>query len=174
MDHVVGAELAYAVSHRGYPTLRFNYRGVGGSQGEPSRLPDAWLEDAVEALKLAMENTQQPVVLAALGASDAVALRLAERAEVAGVVLINPSIVQPADFVNRGPAPWPLMVVVAEHDATVDRPLWSAVLQGLGAHFAVIPEATRTYQRNLPLVGKAVVSLVEKALSCDGQDTIVS
>ena len=37
MDHVVGAELAYAVSHAGFPTLRFNYRGVGGSQGEPSR-----------------------------------------------------------------------------------------------------------------------------------------
>ena len=49
MDHVVGAELAYAVSHQGHPTLRFNYRGVGGSQGEPSRKPLEWVEDAAAA-----------------------------------------------------------------------------------------------------------------------------
>ena len=56
MDHVVGAELAFAVSRVGHPTLRFNYRGVAGSQGEVSKRPGDWLEDAREALKLAREN----------------------------------------------------------------------------------------------------------------------
>jgi hypothetical protein len=79
MDHVVGAELAFAVSRHGHPTLRFNYRGVGGSQGQPSKRPEDWLEDARAALQLAMDNTEgQRAVVASIGASDAVAFRLVE------------------------------------------------------------------------------------------------
>lgn len=164
MDHVVGAELAWAVSHAGHPTLRFNYRGVGGSQGQPSKHPADWLEDALAALELAMDNTEQrPAVVAAIGASDAVALKLAELREVAGVVLINPSLAQPADFEARELLPWPFAVVVAELDDSQDRARWSAVLARHEADFTVIPGATRAYQRNLPLVGKAAAALMAKA-----------
>lgn len=164
MDHVVGAELAWAVSHAGHPTLRFNYRGVGGSQGQPSKSPGDWLEDARAALALAMDNTEgKPAVVAAIGASDAVALKLAEEAVVAGLLLINPSLAQPADFEARDTLPWPLAVVVAELDGAQDRGRWATVLGRLEAELAVIPGATRAYQRNLPLVGKAAVSLVGKA-----------
>ena len=34
MDHVVAAEVAWAAATAGHPTLRFNFRGVGASQGE--------------------------------------------------------------------------------------------------------------------------------------------
>ncbi len=164
MDHVVGAELAFAVSHLGHPTLRFNYRGIGGSQGSPSRSPAEWLEDAREALRLAMDNTEgQRVVVASIGASDAVALKLAELEPLAGVVLINPSLARPDDFESRPALAWPLAVVVAEQDETQDRARWAAVLARLEADFVVIPGATRAYQRNLPMVGKAAASLVGRA-----------
>ncbi len=161
MDHVVGAELAYAVSHQGHPTLRFNYRGVGGSQGEPSRSPMEWVEDAVAALQLAVDNSGgQPVVVATIGASDAVALRLSELQPLAGLILINPSMARPSDFESRPALAWPLAVIIAEHDPGQDRGRWAAVLERHAAVFTVIPGATRTYQRNLPLVGKAAASLV--------------
>lgn len=164
MDHVVGAELAYAVSHLGHPTVRFNYRGVGGSQGEPSRSPADWLEDATAALQLAMDNTEgHRAVVAAIGASDAVALRLAELHPIAGLILINPSLAQPSDFEGRETLPWPLAVVIAELDQTQDRGRWAAVLGRHEADFTVVPGATRTYQRNLPQVGKAAASLVGRA-----------
>ncbi len=164
MDHVVGAELAFAASHAGFPTLRFNYRGVGASQGQPSRSPNDWLEDAIAALELAMDNTQgERVVVATIGASDAVALKLAELHPLAGVVLINPSLARPGDFEGRPSVPWPLAVVLAEDDATQDRARWSAVLERHGAQLTVIPGATRTYQRNLPMVGKAAASLLGRA-----------
>jgi alpha/beta superfamily hydrolase len=164
MDHVVGAELAWAVSHLGHPTVRFNYRGVGGSQGEPSRSPAEWLEDATAALQLAMDNTEgQRAVVASIGASDAVALRLSELQPLAGLILINPSLAQPSDFEGREVLPWPLAVVIAELDPSQDRGRWSAVLEGHQADFVVVPGATRTYQRNLPLVGKAAASLVGRA-----------
>ena len=161
MDHVVGAELAYAVSHRGHPTLRFNYRGVGGSQGEPSRNPLEWVEDAVAALQLAVDNSGgERVVVATIGASDAVALRLAELKQLAGLILINPSMARPSDFESRPTLAWPLAVIVAEHDERQDRGRWAAVLARHDGEFTVIPGATRTYQRNLPIVGKAAASLV--------------
>lgn len=164
MDHVVGAELAWAVSHAGHPTLRFNYRGVGGSQGEPSRSPADWLDDARAALELARENAEGAhAVVAAIGASDAVALKLAEREPLAGLVLINPSLARPEDFEGRDALPWPLAVVVAEHDATQARSRWSDVLARHEADFTVVPGATRAFLRNLPLVGKAAVALVLKA-----------
>lgn len=161
MDHVVGAELAYAVSHRGHPTLRFNYRGVGGSQGEPSRNPLEWVEDAVAALQLAVDNSWgERVVVATIGASDAVALRLAELKQLAGLILINPSMARPSDFETCPTLAWPLAVIVAEHDERQDRGRWAAVLARHDGEFTVIPGATRTYQRNLPIVGKAAASLV--------------
>ena len=164
MDHVVGAELAYAISHQGHPTLRFNYRGVGGSQGEPSRAPLDWVEDAIAALQLAEANTEgAAVVIAAIGASDAVALRLAESKALAGLVLINPSTAQPSDFEGRDTLPWPLAVIVAELDERQDRGRWAAVLERHQAPLTIVPGATRTYQRNLPMVGKAAASLVSRA-----------
>lgn len=164
MDHVVGAELAYAVSHHGHPTLRFNYRGVGASQGSISRRPEEWVEDASAALQLAMDNSgKQKVVVASIGASDAVALRLAELKDLAGLVFINPSMVRPQDFESRQRLPWPLAVIIAEHDAGQDRGRWAAVLARHEAAFTVIPSASRSYQHNLPMVGKAAASLVERA-----------
>lgn len=161
MDHVVGAELAFAVSHAGHPTVRFNYRGVGGSQGQPSRNPNDWLADARAALQLAMDNTEgQLAVIATIGASDAVALRLAELQPIAGLILVNPSFARPGDFEARASLPWPLAVVLAELDETQDRARWSAALERHEAPLTVVPGATRTYQRNLPMVGKAGASLV--------------
>ena len=164
MDHVVGAELAFAVSHAGFPTLRFNYRGVGGSQGSPSRHPLEWLEDATAALQLAMDNTAgHRAVIASIGASDAVALRLAELVPLAGLIVINPSVSQPSDFEGRDSLAWPLAVIVAELDDRQERGRWAAVLERLEGTFTVVPGATRTYQRNLPMVGKAAAALVRRA-----------
>lgn len=163
MDHVVGAELAFAISHAGHPTLRFNYRGVGGSQGEVSKKPSDWLEDAREALRLAEDNTGgRPAVIATIGASDAVALQLAKETELAGLVLINPSLARPSDLSPL--TKWPVAVVVAWEDDTQDRGAWAAALERLGGEFTVIPGASRSYQRNLPMVGKAVASLVAEAV----------
>ncbi len=164
MDHVVGAELAYAVSRIGHPTLRFNYRGVGGSQGEPSRSPLDWLEDAREALRLAADNTEgQQVVVASIGASDAVALKMGDELALAGLAFINPSLVRPDDFERREAVRWPFAVVVAEEDRAQERGRWASVLERLGGDFSVIPGASRAYQRNLPMVGRAVAALMGRA-----------
>lgn len=164
MDHVVGAELAFAVSRAGHPTVRFNYRGVGASQGQPSRSVDDWLDDAREALGLAVENAHGAApVLAAIGASDAVALKLASERTIAGLALISPSIVGPRDLV--APLQWPLLVVLAELDDRAPRAAWAEALERIGGVLVVVPGAGRGWQRNLPVVGKAVSSLMQRAVT---------
>jgi len=56
MHHPVLSELAWAAATSGFPTLRFDFRGVGASQGQPSG-PAERLTDAEAALRLLEENT---------------------------------------------------------------------------------------------------------------------
>lgn len=164
MDHVVGAELAFAVSRQGHSTLRFNYRGVGGSQGAVRRSAEAWLEDATEALALAQDNAgSAPAAVASIGASDAVALELARRGVVAGVILVSPSLVRPEDLDRLEAPPWPLGVILPELAATPGLGAWSRAVERLHGELTVVPQATAAYARNLPLVGKAAAALVARA-----------
>lgn len=162
MDHVVAAELAWAVSHAGHPTLRFNFRGVGASQGKRSSQPAHLLADATAALEVLRDNANGQVpAVASLGASDALALELARRGLIAAAALINPSLVRPAELPGFGTCP--VCVVLPELDERFDRPAWASAALPREDTVDVIPGATSTYQRNLPMVGKAVVALLARA-----------
>lgn len=162
MDHVVGAELAYAASHAGFPTLRFNYRGVGASQGQKAKTPAALLEDARAAVELARDNAGGvwPVVVS-IGASDAVALRLAEELPLPGLGFVNPTLISPADLTPL-PLELQVTVVAGAQDESIDRQAFGAELERFDGILELVPGASRTYQRNLPLVGKAIVALLAK------------
>lgn len=162
MDHVVGAELAFAVSHAGFPTLRFNYRGVGGSQGRRAARPEELLEDALAALELARDNAGGAVpAVVSIGASDSVALRLASLAPLLALGFVNPSLVSPDELVGLPPA-LAVAVIIGEHDERQDRAAWASALAPSGGQLEVVPGAGRTYQRNLPMVGKAMVALLAR------------
>jgi uncharacterized protein len=76
MDHVLSAELAWAVSQAGHATLRFNYRGVGASQGARGGAGEC-LEDATAAFQTLVEDTEgRPVAVASIAASQEVLLAL--------------------------------------------------------------------------------------------------
>ena len=155
MDHVVGAEIAFAAATAGHPTLRFNFRGVGASQGKRGESA-ALVEDALGALAVALDNgAGDPVLVASINGGDAIALELARRAKsnVIGLCLVSP--------LRTSPAQWPsdVWVIVGELD---DSQSWSTFGSG-GRRVERIPNADRTFQRGLPLVGRAVVSCLSEA-----------
>lgn len=173
MDHVLAAELVFAAAQAGYPTLRFNYRGVGASQGprfrqgRPERGANrtrdsrvSLLHDAAAAYDLAVENASgaKPAI-ASLGAADAVAWQLTQSHAVAGLLFVNPSLISPEEVAC---APMPLAVVVAELDAPVLAAKWSSMLESRGETLTVVPGADRRYQRNLPMVGKAATAFLTR------------
>ncbi len=161
MDHVVAAELVFAAAHAGHPALRFNYRGVGASQGKrDATTPKTLLQDAVAAYALAVDNAGGGTpVIATLGSSDAVAWQLAKDHPLAGLLLINPSLLGPEDIQH---ASFQVSVVMAEHDVTQRRGDWATVLQSRGETLTVVPGTGKAYQRNLLMVGKAGAAFLSR------------
>lgn len=163
MDHVVAAEVVWAAARKGFPTVRFNHRGVGGSQGLPGR-GGALVEDAAAALQLVLENTgaaQAAVVAVASGAATAVAL--AERdPKVAGLCLVSPSVIDPEVLPQ---VKVPLLVVLGEEEDRARRGRWSQAAQEAGGTLELIPGTDASYRRNLPEVGRWAVHFLSSLSS---------
>ena len=161
MDHVIAAELVWHAANTGFPTLRFNYRGVGASQGKRGPF-ESLVQDADAALQVLLENTGSPSVAVATlygGARVALAL-LARRPEVAGVALVAPADVAPEELerVKR-----PLLVVVGTESTGL--PHASAVasaVAGAGGELEVVEDAGPTFHRSLPAVGRTVATWLRR------------
>jgi hypothetical protein len=160
MDHVVGAELAYAVSHAGHQCLRFNFRGIGASQGKPSSDDVELLEDAVAAWELARDNAEgHAPLIASIGTSDRIAKKLLAAVSVAGWAMIHPSLRPFSPTV-------PHLVVLPELEGSGPRREWAGKVDD-GA-LTIVLGSDRSYQRNLPQVGKAVVALLRQVGASTG------
>ena len=157
MDHVVCAELAWASARAGRPVLRFNFRGVGASQG-PRGDGEARLEDAAAALRLLRENTAQvDVAVATVGASAETAVRLAsEHPGVVALVLVSP----PASALRR-PVGVPLLCIVGEDEP--GRAGLLAAAAEAGGRVEVVAGADARFQRSLPEVGRVALRWLDGA-----------
>ncbi|AKQ66752.1 Alpha/beta hydrolase [Myxococcus hansupus] len=160
MDHVVAAELVWAAANAGFPTLRFNHRGVGGSQGQRGRDLEL-LADAEAAMQLLLESTgASALAVASLYGGAQVALALqAKYPTVGGLCLVAPALVDPEVFSR---VTCPLLVVQGEEDTRLPRAPVSAAVARAGGDLEVIDDAGATFQRNLPQVGRAVAAWLRR------------
>jgi alpha/beta superfamily hydrolase len=142
MDHVVAAELAWAATQAGHPSLRFNFKGVGASQGKRG---DGLLDDARAAFELAKDNWGAAPLVASIGSSAALALKL----DAPAWCLVVP----PLEIDVSGPNVW---VVVGAHDLPRSGTVATSRMR-------VIPDADRTFQKGLPGVGRAVAECLKFA-----------
>jgi alpha/beta superfamily hydrolase len=158
MDHAVAAELAWAASRGGHPTLRFNFRGVGASPGRPGD-GDSQLQD-IEAALRALAETAGRVACAVvgLGGSAMSLLSLAEtHPSLAGVALVSPEEL-PVEALARARCPLLVLMGDAEPGRRVD--LAAAVAEA-GGRFVVVPGADARFQRNLSEVGRSLARWLE-------------
>lgn len=157
MDHVVCAELAWATARAGRPVLRFNFRGVGASQGLRGDA-ESRLEDAAAALRLLRENTARvEVAVAAVGASADTAVRLAsEHPGIVAVVLVSP----PATTMPRRLGV-PLLCIVGEDEP--GRAGLVAAASEAGGRVEAVAGADARFQRHLSEVGRVTLRWIEGA-----------
>lgn len=163
MTSPVIAELAWALTRAGHPTLRFDYRGVGASRGssrhragsmEIGDVPDE-VEDLLAACDQLLATARMPKACAvgySFGA--AVALAAAPDPRIDRIVLIAPPT-RLHDFSPLASLDKPALVVCAHHDAYCDRAAVRLPAEGL---LEVIPHADHFFARGLTDLGKHVAA----------------
>jgi alpha/beta superfamily hydrolase len=161
MDHVIAAELIWAAATAGHPTLRFNYRGVGASQGSRGNA-EALVQDAEAAMRVLLENAQSTsLAVAALHGGAQVAMTLqARHPAIGGVCLVAPTDVELVDLARLDRS---LLVVVGEEDKRLARAaLAAAVGEAPRGELEVVEDAGPTFHRNLPQVGRVVAAWLRR------------
>lgn len=174
MDAPVVAELAWAVTRAGHATLRFNYQGVGASQGTrerytgatngPRRLDTLGAEvaDADAAARHLAEcvpHRRVALVGYSFGAAVALALSL-KRPDVTGLALVAPPTTL-FDFSALASFDRPLFVARGERDPLVDPDALRNALGGTPHTLEVVSGADHTFTRGLTGLGKALVRWVD-------------
>jgi alpha/beta superfamily hydrolase len=156
MESPVVSEIAYACSRAGLATLRFDWRGVGGSAGAPSgSASDADL-DYGAALEHLAETVGGPLAACGYSFGAAAALRaaaLSRRVREAILVAPPPALLGPAPFdaVRRA------LVLVGEEDRIAPpEALRALVASSPSASLAVVPEADHFFAAGLADLGRAI------------------
>lgn len=172
MDSPVVAEVAFALGRRGASTLRFNFRGVGASQGEPSGDPRSGLEDFLAGADELLATVETDGYVASgysFGASVALLAAL-EDARVEGLLLVSPPLVaipvagaptdaDPGEGFSQALARLRISaaVVVGECDPYCPAERLKALVEPLGTRvrLRVIPGADHFFMQGLSEVGRA-------------------
>jgi alpha/beta superfamily hydrolase len=165
MDVPVVCELAFGCAQAGVASLRFNWRGVGASAGEPSGEAELADADFRAALGHLAESVEGEIVGCGYSFGAAAALRTASRdPRVRRLLLVAPPPVL-LDRATLERFQGPLLVIVGERD-TLAPP---AVLEGWlpehpGARFERVPGADHFFSRGLSEISRLTRGWLEGSL----------
>jgi uncharacterized protein len=159
MDHVIAAEVAWAGATGGHATLRFNFRGIGASQGTRGQAQD-WSDDVQAALRVLHENAGvASAAVLTVGGSARTALRAHKsHPGISGLCFVSPPALDMAELARLRV---PVLVILGEHDHRHPRAALAAAVTEVGGTLEVIEAADPTFNRNLPQVGKTVVQWLQ-------------
>ena len=161
MTSPVVAELTWALTRAGHPTMRFDYRGVGASRGasrhRAGSMAIAELRDEVADLlsvcdQLVATTGMQAACAVGYSFGAAVALEAAQDPRIGRLVLIAPPT-SLYDFGALADVGKPALVVCAHQDTFCDR---AALPLPRGARLEVVPHSDHFFSRGLTELGKIV------------------
>ena len=169
MDHPLGLAICAALDREGMATLRFNVRGVGGSQGEFTNGQEE-LTDIESALKVASRwpgVAGRRIGLVGYSFSAALLLRGLERLKRArALVLISPP---PNAAARARPArlQHPLLVLLGEADRIAPPSRLQELVPSMapGAQVQVVEGASHTWQGYEETATQRVVRFLAQALT---------
>jgi uncharacterized protein len=163
LDHPVVNELAYALYAEGLPSLRFNWRGVGASQGEPSGDAHAALRDYAAAVEHLAHTVSGPLVAAGYSFGAVTALRAALADERLRLVVLVAPPVRMLQTLSPRPLERPLLVVSGTRDtfAPVDE-LQAAFSDVPGARVELVEGADHFFVSGLGSIVAAVRGAVAR------------
>jgi alpha/beta superfamily hydrolase len=155
MESPVLTELAWACCNTGITSLRFNWRGVGASTGEPSGSSGDADTDYGAALLHLAESVPGPLVACGYSFGAACAVRIAATAaRVDRLVLVAPppSLVEPDQIADlERPA---LLLVGAEDTLAPPQALSEALLDAPDVTLEVLPRTDHFFAQGLAALSR--------------------
>ena len=155
MDNKVTSTLARAFFEAGAATYRFNFRGVGETEGTH----DEGRGETLDMLKVIAHaqslHPALPLWLAGFSFGGAVALAASEKANVAEMILVAPAFQRLAHWQNAaqgGVAPEGTLVIHGEKDDTVALADSLAWARPRNIPVAVVPEADHFFHQRLHII----------------------
>jgi len=171
MNHPIIYQLYYAFVHRGFSALRFNFRGVGRSQGSFDH-GQGELSDAAAALDWAQTINPEAkscwIAGFSFGAWIGMQL-LMRRPEISGFISVSP----PAniyDFSFLAPCPSSGLMVQGDQDTVVPQDSVAKLVtklshqRGIKINYQIIPGATHFYTEHLDHLSKTVDDYLTTAI----------
>ena len=161
MHNKVVYRAAQALTRSGYDTLRFNFRGVGLSEGRYDS-GHGEIEDYRAALDEAERTAGRPMVAGGFSFGSAVGLKAAARDPrlEAFVALGLPLASESGRLVPRPPREVPSLFVVGENDTFGPPEELERFLAGSGHRMVVIPGADHFFEGQLELLGETIAGFL--------------
>ena len=164
MDSPVVTELGLAASDSGYVSLRFNWRGVGGSAGQPSGESADADADCLAALEFMRESVEGGIVACGYSWGSLAAFRTCLSApRVRRLVLVAP----PPAMLDRAAferAARPTLIVVGDRDGYVPLEALEKLVAGLDrVTLTVLPGVDHFFMTGLAELGRRVRSWLAEA-----------
>ncbi|MDX1480872.1 MAG: alpha/beta fold hydrolase [Woeseiaceae bacterium] len=166
LHNKVAHMLARAFLKCGFAALRFNFRGVGGSEGTFAD-GDGEVDDVLAAVAAAKNAAPDaPLWLGGFSFGAAMAVRAAVSARPAGLVSVAPAASRFAGTLESQPdCPW--LIVHGEDDEVVpidESVTWVDSLDP-GPEFVVFPETGHFFHGKLVELRETVIAFVERTRS---------
>ena len=172
MNHQIIYQLYYAFAHRNFAVLRFNFRGVGRSQGSFDH-GTGELSDAASALDWAQTINPEAkscwIAGFSFGAWIGMQL-LMRRPEFDGFVVVSP----PAnlyDFTFLAPCPSSGLIIQGDKDDLVSEPAVAKLAEkiskqrGLAIDYRVVPGANHFFADQQEIIAEHITGYLKKSLA---------
>ena len=158
--HRVGLRLTEELVARGWAVLRFNFRGLGSSEGEHGLGIDE-VADATGALAYMRDRYDLPLAIAGWSFGGAVALRVAATdADLAACVCVAPAIASRPGITDGAPPPedfsfeGPTLIVCGANDDQISPAECRAWAESAGARYEEVTGANHFFWAKYePLAG---------------------
>lgn len=164
MDSAVVAEIAFGAAHAGSPTLRFNYRGVGGSQGV-STATETEVSDFVFAADHLLETNEREEYFAvgySFGAWIATHA-VAQDPRAVGLVLVSPANTMLDFTVLETIRHRPVLLLYGGKDDIVDAPALLALTESNPlVSVELVKDGDHTFTRGLANISRVVGAWLAK------------
>lgn len=173
MESPVVGELAFACARCGIASLRFNWRGVGASAGEPSGSSADADADFAAALAHMEETAPGPLLAAGYSFGAAAALRVATRSpRVKRLLLVAPppALLEEGAFGAFGRRR--VLVLAGEADRLAPPAALEAALAGVsGVELETVDEADHFFGAGLAELGRRAAAWLARQAGSTGRST---